>query len=88
MMREPVHGLFADITEKSASLSDHKKNSFIIKIAQVQEAGEMQQMDPEQMDRAIIRLRSKCVSVRRLSRLIGIPRGHVESVCRRKEQLA
>ena len=36
--------------------------SLIIKIAHIQEANEMQQMDPVQMDRAIIQLCTKGVS--------------------------
>ena len=85
-MCDPVTGAFLDIPEKSASLSDHKAISLIVKIAHIQEASEMHQLEPEQMDRAIAQLHSKGVSVRQLSRLTGIPRGYVESVSRRKER--
>lgn len=84
LMLAPVSGTFLDIPEKSAALSDQKTISLIRKIASVQETNEMLQLDPVAMDKAIKQLLLKGVSVRQLSRLTGIPRGHVESVGRRK----
>ena len=84
LMLAPVSGTFLDIPEKSAALSDQKTISLIRKIALVQETNEMLQLDPVAMDKAIKQLLKKGVSVRQLSRLTGIPRGHVESVSRRK----
>lgn len=87
LMCIPVSGTYLDIPEKSASLSDLKAITLIRKIARVQEANEMQQLDPDQMDRAVAQLLSKGVSVRQLSRLTGIPRGHIDSVSRRKARV-
>ena len=84
LMLTTVSGTFLDITEKSAALSDQKAISLIRKIGPVQETSEMLQLDPAAMDKAIKQLLKKGVSVRQLSRLTGIPRGHVESVSRRK----
>ncbi len=84
LMRVPVSGAFLDIPEKPKGVSDTKAISLIRKVARVQEIGEMQQLEPDGMDRAISQLLSKGVSVRQLSRLTGISRGHVESVGKRK----
>ena len=66
------------------ALSDLKAISLIRNSASVQEANEMLRLDPGTIDKAIAQLLKKCISVRQLSRLAGIPRGHVESVSRRK----
>ncbi len=85
LMRVPVTGTFLDIPEKSVSLSDQKAMSLIRQIAHIQEASEMLQLEPVAMDKAIAQLLKKGVSVRQLSRLTGIPRGHADSVSRRKK---
>lgn len=85
LMLAPVSGTFLDIPEKSKGLSDQKAISLVRRIAQVQEVDEMQRLDAEKMDRAIAQLLSKGVSVRQLSRLTGIARGHIDSVNRRKK---
>lgn len=86
-MREPLSSALLDITEKSAFLADHKAIRLITMIAYKHEASEMQQMDPEQIDRAIMQLRFKDVSVRQLSRVTNISQGHVENVLIRIERL-
>lgn len=85
LMDAPVSGTFLDIPEKPVGLSDQKAISLIRKIARVQEMGEVQRLDTEKMDPAIVHLLAKGVSVRQLSRLTGIPRGHVDSVNRRRK---
>ena len=84
LMSVPITGAFMDISEKTKGLSDQKAISLIRKVARVQEMGEMQQLEPDMMDRAIAQLLTKGVSVRQLSRLTGVSRGHIESVGKRK----
>lgn len=86
LMLVPAAGTFLDIPERRTALSDQKAVSLIRRIARVQEAEEMLQLDPDAMDRAITLLLQKGISVRQLARLTGIPRGHADSVSRRKKQ--
>jgi putative transposase len=83
LMRVPVSGTFMDLAPKSRQISDQKAVSLIKKTAPIQEAHEMQQLAPDTMDKAILLLLAKGVSVRQLSRLTGIPRGHIDSVSRK-----
>lgn len=76
--------LHMDMPVKRASLSDQDAIRLIRKIARVQEANEVLQLELSAMDRAIAQLLQKGVSVRQLSRRTGIPRGHADSINRRK----
>jgi putative transposase len=86
LMSTKASGTFMDLAPKSKQISDQKAFSLIKKIVPIQEAHEMQQLDPNVMDKAILLLLAKGVPVRQLSRLTGIHRGHVDSVSRRKKR--
>jgi putative transposase len=86
LMSVPVSGTFLDLPPKSKQISDQKAISLIKKIVLIQEAHEMQQLDPGVMDKAILLLLSKGMPVRQLARLTGILRGHIDSVSRRKKR--